>query len=90
LSPRGEVIPWGEIICSLLAVHTTTRRRVLTGHSVSAVVAHEVDGGVDHVEGDVDAGVVLDLDAVTGRLEKAFYARPRVSDRVAEKNNLKK
>ena len=59
-------------------------QRVLTGHPVAAVVAHEVDGRVDHVHRHVDAGGVAGRDAVARRLEEAFDARTSISNRLTE------
>jgi hypothetical protein len=57
----------------------------LTGHPVSAVVAHEVNRRVDHVEGHVQARSVAGLDAVAGSLEKVLDAGPGLANRLSEK-----
>ena len=61
----------------------------LTRHPVSAVVAHEVDGRVDHVEGHVQARTIAGLDAVPGSFQKVLDARTGVANRFTEKKKTK-
>jgi hypothetical protein len=57
----------------------------LTCEPVAAVVADKVDGGVDHVEGDVEARLVLGAQATAGHLEKVPNARTSLFHRGSEK-----
>ena len=57
---------------------------VLTCHPVSTVVTHELDGRVNHAHGDVDAALVLGLDAVSGSFQEVLDARASFTDRFTE------
>lgn len=49
--------------------------RALTSYSVAAVVTHEVDGRVNHVERDVKSRLVFVLETLPRSFEKVLNAR---------------
>ncbi len=81
---KGSMQPADENSCPPL------QEIVLTGHPVSAVVTHELDGRIDHAHCDVDAGLVLGFDAAMGSFQKVLDAWSSFTDRLTEnetKNN---
>ena len=53
----------------------------LTGNSITVILAHEIDGRVNHSECDVQTGFIFRLETATRGFEKVFQTWPSLIHR---------